>query len=254
MKPVHWLLLRGLVRERRHWLDFPQRLAARTGGEVLCLDLPGVGTEAHRKAPLTIGENVADLRRRFHEQRQEGEWRLLGPSLGGMIALSWAAQHPEDFQQVAVSNTSARDLARPLERFRPVALKTVVTGLLSRDRVERERRVLRLTSNHPKGPDHAAIFATLSQESPIGPNVLLRQLVAASGIRAPTALSIPLLVLCSEGDRLCSPEASRRLAERLGARLAVHPDAGHDLPLDAPEWVMDRLMEGAMWTGETPGL
>ena len=54
---------------------------------------------------------------------------------------------------------------------------------------------------------------------------------------------MPLTVLASNGDRLCSPIASRRLAARLGAPLHVHPTAGHDLPLDDPDWVIARMCE-----------
>lgn len=242
---VHWLLLRGLVRERRHWLDFPEQLAARTGGRVLTLDLPGVGTERHRDAPWTIRETVEDLRRRFLAEAGDGHWRLFAPSLGGMIALHWAHEHPEDFAEVVVSNTSARNLAGPFERLRPEALRTVILGLFTLNRLSRERRILRLISNTPRGLAQAETFTALAQEAPIPPRVLFRQLFAATWATAPEKLRVPLLVLCSEGDRLCSSSVSKVLAARTGGRLAVHPDAGHDLPLDAPDWVLDRMIEGA---------
>jgi pimeloyl-ACP methyl ester carboxylesterase len=235
---MNWLLLRGLVRERRHWGDFPARLAARTGGEVVALDLPGVGTERGRPAPTTIAETGADLRARF--PRGEGAWGIFAPSLGGMIALAWAAAHPEDFARVAVCNTSARDLAGPLRRFSPAAVGTVLRGVWVSG-AAREAEILALVSNTERGRAHAEAFAAYAEEAPIGVDVLARQLFAASRATAPASLSVPLLVLCSDGDRLCDPAASRTLAARLGAPLAVHPTAGHDLPLDDPDWVIERL-------------
>lgn len=236
---VNWLLLRGLVRERQHWADFPAQLAEACKGEVQTLDLPGVGTEAGRPAPTSIAAMVQDLRSRFSPGA--GRWGIFAPSLGGMIALTWASLHPADFAKVAVCNTSARDLGSTFERFSPAALLTVARGLFTFNRTARERRVLALISNTERGRGHLNQFALLSRERPVGPRVLVNQLRAASALRAPASLSVPLLVLCSEGDRLCSPLCSRRLAQRLAAKLAVHPSAGHDLPLDDPDWVIARL-------------
>ncbi len=220
-------------------------MAARTGGEVLRLDLPGVGTERDRPAPTSIAETVADLRARFLASRGPGPWGLFAPSLGGMIALHWAEFYPEDFARVAVCNTSAKDLAGLFERFSFEALGTVAKSLWAGEGEARQAHILALVSNTVHGQSHAAAFASFAQDAPIGPAVMSRQLFAASKARAPARLELPLLVLCSEADRLCAPKASRVLAERLGAPLRVHPTAGHDLPLDDPDWVIDQLADWA---------
>jgi pimeloyl-ACP methyl ester carboxylesterase len=241
---VNWLLLRGLVREKRHWGDFPERLARATGGEVLTLDLPGVGTERDRPSPTTIEGIVADLRERFG--KPEGEWSLFAPSLGGMIALKWGEVAPEDFRQIMVCNTSARDLAGPFQRFSPFALWTALRGVLRRDLEARERGVLALVANTPEALAMAPSFARFAAERPIGRMVLVRQLLAGAQARAPQRLDVPLTVLASNGDRLCAPIASRRLAARLGAPLHVHPTAGHDLPLDDAAWVIARMCDAGV--------
>lgn len=243
---MNWLLLRGLVRERRHWAGFPSDLAARTGCDVLALDLPGVGTERDRTSPTTLGAIVDDLRARFVLAAGDGRpWAIFAPSLGGMIAMAWAERFPDDFAHVAVCNTSTRDLGTLLQRFSPEALRTLAVSLLAnglaRDPMERERRTLALVSNTAHGRAHAELFASFARSAPIGAGVLVRQLLAASAANAPAALSVPVSVLCSEGDRLCSPAVSRALAARLGAALFVHPDAGHDLPLDDAPWVINVL-------------
>lgn len=240
---MNWLLLRGLVREQRHWGDFPGRLAERTGATVRMLDLPGVGTERQRPSPVTIAAIVEDLRARFTPG--DGPWGLLAASLGGMIALAWAERHPEDFARVVVLNTSASDLAGTFDRFTPAALGMVARALWAGDPVVRERHILGLVSNTPQGRAYAEVFAAHARDAPVARGVLVRQLRAASGARAPASLAVPLLVLCSEQDRLCRPGASRALAARLGARLEVHPDAGHDLPLDDPDWVIEQVCGAA---------
>jgi pimeloyl-ACP methyl ester carboxylesterase len=235
---VNWLLLRGLVREQRHWAGFAERLAARTGAEVRTLDLPGVGSERHRASPTSIAGIVEDLRGRF---TPDGEWGLFAPSLGGMIALEWARRHPRDFARVVVCNTSARDLAPPWRRFSPLAIWTAALGVVSRDMHRREARTLQLVSNTTHGRAHAARFAGFALEAPVPKATLFRQLFAASRATAPRRIEVPLLVMCSDGDRLCHPVASRRLADRLGAPIVVHPTGGHDLPLDDPDWVIEHL-------------
>jgi len=42
---------------------------------------------------------------------------------------------------------------------------------------------------------------------------------------------------------LVKSSASRRIAERWKVPLIEHPQAGHDLSLDDPQWIVDLLME-----------
>jgi hypothetical protein len=56
-----------------------------------------------------------------------------------------------------------------------------------------------------------------------------------------------VLVLCSAADTLVDPDCSRRIAAALGASLAVHPSAGHDLPLDDGAWMAEQV---ALWQRE----
>jgi pimeloyl-ACP methyl ester carboxylesterase len=220
---MNWLLLRGLVRERRHWGDFPEQLARATGGQVRTLDLPGVGTERDRPSPTTIDGIVADLRGRFGNP--EGEWALFAPSLGGMIALKWGEVAPDDFRRIMVCNTSASDLAGPFQRFSPFALWTALRGVLRRDLEARERGVLALVSNTPQGLAMAPAFARFATELPIGRMVLLRQLLA--GARARSA------ELCGAVDGaglqrrpVVLPDRVPKAGRPLGRPAACAPDGG----------------------------
>jgi pimeloyl-ACP methyl ester carboxylesterase len=241
-RPRNWLLLRGLIREARHWNGFDAQLAARLdGGRALCLDLPGVGTERHRPCPPSIPEIVDDLRARFLVERSDGDWGLLAASLGGMVALDWGSRYPDDFVRIAVSNTSARDLSSLTERLSPFAMRTMARALFAGDRVAREGEILGLVANSDAGRAMAPAFAALADEAPVSRATLVRQLVAGARSKAPARLGVPLLVLCSDADRMVSSECSKRIAARYGADLRVHTAAGHDLPLDDPSWVIDQL-------------
>jgi abhydrolase domain-containing protein 8 len=60
------------------------------------------------------------------------------------------------------------------------------------------------------------------------------------------AVTLPVQVLAGEADRLTPPEGARRLAEALPqARLAVLPGVGHQLPLEAPDSVLEAILTPA---------
>jgi pimeloyl-ACP methyl ester carboxylesterase len=71
----------------------------------------------------------------------------------------------------------------------------------------------------------------------------LRQLLAAMRYRAPRRVPpVPLLLLSGAADGLVHPACSAAVARAWRLPMAVHPDAGHDLPLDAPDWVVAQVV------------
>jgi hypothetical protein len=52
-----------------------------------------------------------------------------------------------------------------------------------------------------------------------------------------------MLVLTSASDALVNPICSYNLAAQWQTALAVHPAAGHDLPLDDAPWVARRVRD-----------
>lgn len=238
MIPRRWLLLRGLVREARHWGDFPEALRAR-GLDVVTLDLPGVATAKDRRCPWTVPEMVDDLRDRLPPSPEPTG--VYAQSLGGMLALDWAARYPGDFARVVVCNTSARDLSSLRERLSWTGRQLLVRALLSPRGLRRERLTLQLIANTAAARAQAERFAAYSLDAPIPVSVFFRQLVAAARHASPPEVRAPVLVLGSEGDRMVSVRCSHAVARRYRAPLAVHPDGGHDLPLDDPHWVAARI-------------
>src|SRR4051794_2203226 len=105
---MKWLLLRGLAREQRHWGRFPDVFAKTAGVTTFCLDFPGTGTEHARPGPSSVRAIVEDLRQRWQALKGASDepWGILGISLGGMVSMQWAADHPEDFARVVIANTS----------------------------------------------------------------------------------------------------------------------------------------------------
>jgi pimeloyl-ACP methyl ester carboxylesterase len=83
-----------------------------------------------------------------------------------------------------------------------------------------------------------------ARECPVSRRNALRQLLAAARFSAADKPAVPLLVLAGAADGMVSPRCSQRLAQAWGASFALHPTAGHDLPLDDADWV---AREVAAW-------
>lgn len=72
----------------------------------------------------------------------------------------------------------------------------------------------------------------------------MRQLLAAARFSLPeNSRNIPGLVLCSEGDAMVAPACSERIAQFYHWPLLKESTAGHDLPLDSPHWVVEKIKE-----------
>lgn len=247
-KPT-WILLRGWVREQRHWGEFPAKLAAASNGQVICLDLPGTGTEFQRPSPRTIPRIVDDLRARYlqipGQQAAVGSTYLVGISLGGMAAMDWKLRYPQDFSGLILINSSLASLSKPWHRLKLKNLPKILALALKKDRTEIEAGILELTTclGTERREAIAKNWARFAMECPVSRSTLMRQLIAATCYRPQQFPTAPSLVLCSENDQLVDAACSRALAKKLGAGFQLHPEAGHDLPLDDPDWIVSRVID-----------
>jgi pimeloyl-ACP methyl ester carboxylesterase len=240
-----WVLLRGLMRETRHWGDFPTTLRAQlSGAEVVTLDLPGNGALHQSNSPLSIEKMLECDRSQLSARGFAPPYYALGLSLGAMVAVAWSALHPQELCGCVLINSSLRRFDPFYRRMRPSAYPTLLP-LLGGDMPQRERAILRLTSS--RGEAQAEIlekWIAYQRECPVSRRNALRQLVAAARYRAPAGRpAMPALVLASAQDALVNPVCSYHIAEQWQTALAIHPSAGHDLPLDDPAWVASRIRD-----------
>ena len=243
-----WVLLRGLSRSAAHWGDFPAQLAQATGRQVLCIDLPGNGAEAARPSPIDIAPMARHCRLRLREAGISGPVHLLALSMGAMVAVHWASTWPQELRSAVLINSSLRGLSPCHQRLRPRACARLLRLVLAPASPLRwENTLYDLTSQRPQ--QRAATVQhclALRAAQPTSRRNALRQLLASARFRAPrTAPAVPLRVLAGLGDQLVDPRCSQAMASRWGAPLHLHPDAGHDLPLDDPAWLLALLQAGA---------
>jgi pimeloyl-ACP methyl ester carboxylesterase len=244
-----WVLLRGLTREAAHWGGFPALLAqAMPGSHIVAIDLPGAGSLWREPCPPRVEAMVESCRRRLHEKALCPPYALLGLSLGGMVAAAWASAWPGELSACVLVNTSMRPFSPAHHRLRPSRLPTLLRLLAPGDARSSEQAVLRLTSHFPQ--QHAAVvesWAEIRQLRPVSAANALRQLLAAVRYRHPGPWpSLPLLVVSSARDALVDASCSRELALRWRVAQISHPQAGHDLPLDAGPWLAAQIAD---WSG-----
>lgn len=240
-----WVLLRGLARESRHWGDFPALLqqALPAGDTVLAPDLPGNGARWRDRSPASVAGMLDALRAELAHRQAEGPWVVVALSLGGMVAMHWAACAPGELAGCVLINSSARGHGRPWHRLQPRAWLPLLSWLLpGGSLLRRERRIWRLTSTRALDDEVLAQWVRHAGSAPVARGNVARQLVAALRFRAPHRVQVPTLVLSSMKDRLASPRCSAALAAAWRAPLHSHPEAGHDLPLDAPQWVVQQIV------------
>ncbi|MBT7608500.1 MAG: alpha/beta hydrolase [Bacteriovoracaceae bacterium] len=247
----NWILLRGLSREVRHWGAFPNILKSKNERyRVFPLELPGNGKKFGIDSKSSLIENVEDLRKEFLELRKQnsGNFGVIAISLGGMVALTWADKYPDDFKDLVVLNSSAGDLSSVFKRLQPGAMKEIFKLICSstyNDNIyDREKTILKMTTTMtPLTDELIKKWADFGQEYPMTRKNVFRQLYSALKFVVPKRLKCNTLILSGAKDSLCHPQCSEIIAKLYNSKSAVHPEAGHDLTLDDPNWLASQIAE-----------
>ncbi len=245
---MKWLILRGLVREQRHWGDFPEVLLSSLRQshpevQIHMLDFPGFGTESGRASPFSIDGIVDDVRARWLQLPKSADEPcfLLAVSLGGMVAMNWVSRYPSDFRGLALINSSATGLSPVTKRLKPENYPRILSLFASNNVEERERKILEMTTNL-KGDSllhlarkHAGFAKKVRKKD------ALAQIVSALRFKPPKEIRIPLIVLGGKKDGLVDVSCSVRIADRFGGRLELHETGNHDLATDDSPWIAGKL-------------
>lgn len=247
-----WVLLRGLAREARHWGVFPAALSRVLGeAAVVTPDLPGNGRRFAQDSATSVAGQLEALRETLRAGNCRPPYSVVALSLGGMVALEWALRHPQEVSRLVLINSSVAGLSPFWQRLRwtryPRLLSLPFRGLAGR-----ERLILRLSSNRAaQAPSLLSDWIAWQRECPVSLANVLRQLLAAARFRMPRHWpQVPGLVLASRADRLVDGSCSEALAEAARWPLIWHEQAGHDLALDDPDWLANRI---GVWVRHTPG-
>lgn len=196
-------------------------------------------------------EVVDILRGDYLQTRREnklvaGPCSFLALSLGGMIAVAWAARYPREFQTAVLVNTSLPGINRFYYRLRlRVLLSNLGSFVRTRDGAQREQRLLSLVSNYAKVRERLLpSWVAIQKERPVSSSNYLRMLISALTFTPPRLSPfVHTLILKSRGDRLIDSRCSDQIQKTWQVAMREHETAGHDLTSDDPQWVVDRITE-----------
>ena len=231
-----FVLIRGILREARHWGEFPELLQKQyPNALILTPDIPGNGSLNHLTSPNTIAGMTDALR---CQMPGDTPLHLIGLSMGGMIAIDWMDRYPEQISSAILINTSLGNLSPFYQRLRWQKYPKIIKLLLMTRR-EREPLMLALTSNS-HGHDRKLItdWQQWQQENPVSAKSAKNQLLASATLSINSIPGQPVLIVSSSADRLVDYRCSLKLQQSWHKDYQQHKTAGHDLPLDEPCWLI----------------
>jgi pimeloyl-ACP methyl ester carboxylesterase len=165
---------------------------------------------------------------------------ILGASLGGMIAQTMAARHPERVLSLtSIMSTPALALSNPKREAAAILMQPPAASREASMAWACEVARIVGSPGYPPDDKWRAELAGQIWDQGLDPAGVMRQMMAiyASGDRteAVRGIRVPTLVVHGDSDPLINVAAGRRTAELIaGAELLVIPGMGHDLP--RPVW------------------
>ncbi len=246
------LLIMGLGTQMLGWPDeFCEQLAER-GFYVVRFDNRDVGrsTRIHGRPPTpgqllrrrilpvlyTLSDMASDAAGLLRELGLAPA-HIVGVSMGGMIAQTVAAQHPESVRSLVsiMSNTGNRWKGQPAFGIYRYLLRAAPTEREAY--IDRTVRVFAAIGSHGLPQDRERVRDMVARSydrghDPAGPGRQLGAIVASGDRTAELArITAPTLVIHGSKDRMVAPSGGKATAQAIpGARLLVIEGMGHDLP------------------------
>ncbi len=208
------VLLHGMNRQSGDWQALVPVL--RRKYSLLLLDLPGHGESGPQAGPLPVSDLAAAVGALIEARRPGQKVTLIGNSLGGWVALLYAAQHPERVERVIGVDSSGI--------YAPLAVP-----MQPKNRDEARVLAAAIRGSHAPLPDDAALDAMVRSVAE-GPGLRV-----VAGLRATDFLEshvadihVPVDLIWGEEDGVLPLAYGQRLASLIpGAEMHVLPACGH---------------------------
>jgi pimeloyl-ACP methyl ester carboxylesterase len=269
------LLIMGLGTQMIAWHeDFCRELAGR-GLYVVRFDNRDIGHSTHlsgrpptvaqlltrspRAARYSLGD-MADDAAGLLSELELAPAHVIGASMGGMIAQTLAARHPQSVRSLVsiMSNTGSRRSGQPALRVYSIFLRRPARGREAFiAHMERLFTVIG-SPGFPRDVEDMHAVATESYErdhDPEGPGRQLAAILAGGNRTAELArITAPTLVIHGTADPLIAPSGGRATARAIpGAELVMIEGMGHDLPRAAWPQLIDRIAAHALHADASAG-
>ncbi|WP_248959244.1 alpha/beta fold hydrolase [Sphaerisporangium perillae] len=245
------LLIMGLGAQMISWDEEFCEMLAERGHRVVRFDNRDAGLSTHlheagmpdlggAAAPPYLLEDMADDTAGLLDALGWDAAHVVGASMGGMIAQTFAIRHPaRTLSLTSIMSTPGPQIGAPTE--------AAMAALLSRSAADRDAVVSRAlemwevigSPGYPMDAERVARVAGEGFDRAYDPAGFGRQFAAIRGSGDRTAalreLTVPALVVHGEADPLVQLPGGVATAEAIpGAKLLTFPGMGHDLP--RPLW------------------
>jgi pimeloyl-ACP methyl ester carboxylesterase len=232
------VLLHGAGFDHTTWA-LQSRWFAHHGYGVLAPDLPGHGRSSG--APLPTIADMADWTAALLGAAGAARAKLVGHSMGSLIALETAARHPAKVSALSLIGTAATmtvgpDLLRAAEANDPAAIDMVsIWGLGFQAELG--------GSLAPGLWMHSGAQRVLEK---CRPGVLFNDLSACNAYQnalvAAAKVTVPTTLVLGERDMMTPARAGKALAAALpNSRMVVLPGAGHMMMVERPDELLVAL-------------
>lgn len=211
-------------------------------------DMPGFG-HSRTLTDIPSIDAYAGFVHRLADALEMDRFHLVGVSVGGTIAMSFAHRYPERVQKLCLQGPVYRgeDLPRRFRFLYDVMGRTGLVEIVPKLPIKWWFFVRRLDMGRDTRHLSAEDRRQLGRDILRVPNETLvevaRQLLTLDMTDTARRICVPTLVLDGAEARLVPAKASRRLSRLIpGARCRIVPEAAHNLALEKPREFLDALL------------
>ena len=232
--PRHVLFVHGWISSRRMWYDVAERLDP--GAFTLhLLDLRGCGRSDRPREGHDLEGYASDVRTALASIATSAT--LVGHSMGGKVAQYVAAEQPPNLERMILVAPGTARPARPSPRHRALTLETYG----SRVRIERFQRSAMQREVGAEVMERIVDDALVaSYEHWIGWYDTGRGSEFTDRL---ASIAVPVLAIAGSNDPLVpASQIKRDVTGAIGGALFVQlRDAGHNLPIEAPDDIAEAI-------------
>jgi 3-oxoadipate enol-lactonase len=229
------VLLHGFPLNRSMWSA--QQANVGSTYRVIAPDLRGHGETAAPDGIYAIDDMADDVLELLDALQLRQPIVLGGLSMGGYIALSLIARHPERVRALMLMDTRAGADSPAAALGREELAKKVEASQSARPVVDAMLPKLFSPTTRSLHPEPMDPVRRMMEETPARALAgALRGMAARPDRTSDLAgIKVPTLVLVGADDTVTPPDEARAMAEAIpGAQLEIIPDAGHLAPLENP--------------------
>lgn len=235
------VLLHGVGMCAMAWA--PQIAALAAENEVIALDLPGHGGTPSLPGVPRLPDYVAWASSAIAALGR-GPVAVAGHSMGALIAMGLAVEHPEQLTALCLLNPVYRR-----DKASREAVQARAQAMAAGD-IDPEAPLARWFGAGEASEVRARVAGWLRAVDPVGYARTYAAFAHGDAVYAGrlSAVRCPTLVLTGEGDLNSSPAMTRQIAGEIpGARAVVIPGERHMVSLTAPARVNQEM---ALWLGQ----